>query len=434
MAEALLAEAERAGARVSVLAVGTWLEQYPQIAQRILSGGHDLGNHTMHHLDIAAMDAAGAYAEIAGCAQRLRVLTGSAGRWFRPSQTQYATPLIEREARKAGYQTCVSYDVDSLDYTDPGPDAVVVHRARLGAARVDREPAFRPLRYRDRPARDPERPGQPEAASGHPDRLAVPVTARAARLAGTLAAVLAAGAIMAGCGGSTGVPGPPSAYLGTVVDRPVPAGIADLPLTTDAGRPTSLGAWRGQVVVLADFLTLCQETCPLTTGNLLVMDRAVMAAGLGHRVRFAELTVDPDRDTPARLRAYRALIGAPANLLLLTGRPAVIERIWRYLGVWYQRVGEDSPPGTDWLTGLPLTYDVDHEDALLYIDAAGRVRFVVVGAPNASGAPVAPALLRFLSAQGRADLSHPDASTWTAAEALSPIAWLTGRPIRPAGS
>jgi peptidoglycan/xylan/chitin deacetylase (PgdA/CDA1 family) len=125
MAEALLAEAERVGARVSVLAVGTWLEHYPQIAQRILGRGHDLGNHTMHHLDIAAMNAAGAYAEIAGCAQRLRALTGSAGRWFRPSQTQYATPLIEREARKAGYQTCVSYDVDSLDYTDPGPEAVV---------------------------------------------------------------------------------------------------------------------------------------------------------------------------------------------------------------------------------------------------------------------------------------------------------------------
>ena len=260
------------------------------------------------------------------------------------------------------------------------------------------------------------------------------MTARAGRLAGTLAAVLAAGAIVAGCGGSAGVPGPPSAYLGTVVDRPVPAGIADLPLTTDAGQPTSLGAWRDQVVVLADFLTLCQETCPLTTGNLLAMDRAVTAAGLGHRVRFAELTVDPGRDTPARLRAYRSLIGAPANMLLLTGRPAVIERIWRYLGVWYQRIGEDSPPGTDWLTGRPLSYDVDHEDALLYLDASGRVRFVVVASPNASGAPVAPALLRFLSAQGRADLSHPDASTWTATEALSPIAWLTRHQIRPAGS
>jgi peptidoglycan/xylan/chitin deacetylase (PgdA/CDA1 family) len=71
------------------------------------------------------MDASGAYAEIAGCAQRLQALTGSIGRWFRPSQTRYSTPLIEREARKAGYQTCVSYDVDSLDYTDPGPDAIV---------------------------------------------------------------------------------------------------------------------------------------------------------------------------------------------------------------------------------------------------------------------------------------------------------------------
>jgi len=264
------------------------------------------------------------------------------------------------------------------------------------------------------------------------------VTAQAARLAGALApvlaTVLAAGTIVAGCGGSAAVPGQPSAYLGTVVDRPVPAGIADLPLTTDADRPTSLGAWRGQVVVLADFLTLCQETCPLTTGNLLAMDHAVTAAGLGKRVLFAELTVDPGRDTPTRLRAYRTLVGAPANMLLLTGTPGVIERIWRYLGIWYERVGEDSPPAIDWLTGRPLIYDVDHEDALLYLDASGRVRFVVVGSPNASGEPVPHALLRFLSAQGRADLSHPDASTWTAAEALSPIAWLTGRPIRPVGS
>jgi peptidoglycan/xylan/chitin deacetylase (PgdA/CDA1 family) len=125
IATALLTEAEQAGARISVMAVGSWLAQYPQLAKRILHGGHDLGNHTMHHLDIKAMDASAAYAEIEGCAQQLRTLTGSAGRWFRPSQTQYATPMIEQQARKAGYPTCVSYDVDSLDYTDPGSDAVI---------------------------------------------------------------------------------------------------------------------------------------------------------------------------------------------------------------------------------------------------------------------------------------------------------------------
>jgi protein SCO1/2 len=254
----------------------------------------------------------------------------------------------------------------------------------------------------------------------------------AQRWAVQLAAAVAVSALIVTACGSRTVPGPSSAYLGTVVDKPVPRSIADLPLVTDTGRVTSLAALHGQVVVLADFLTLCQETCPLTTGNLLLMDRAVAAAGLGGRVRFAELTVDPSRDTPARLRAYRAMVGAPANWSLLTGRPDVVERIWQYFGVWYQRVGEGNPPGADWWTGKPLSYDVTHQDVLVYLDAAGRERFVVVGSPNARGAPVVPALRRFLSTQGRADLSHPDASTWTAAEALGPIAWLTGRPIGPA--
>jgi protein SCO1 len=251
---------------------------------------------------------------------------------------------------------------------------------------------------------------------------------------GRLALALTAPALaLTACGGGRNVPGPPSAYLGTAVDRPLPPSVADLPLTTDAGQPTSLRALRGQVVVLTDFLTLCQETCPLTTGNLLMMDHAVTAAGMAGRVRFAELTVDPSRDTPARLRAYRALIGAPANLLLLTGSQAAIGQIWRYFRIWYQRIAEGSPAGTDWLTGKPLTYDVSHEDALVYIDAQGRERFLVVGSPNATRAPIAPALRRVRSARARADQSHPDASTWTVAEALSPIAWLTGRQIRLTG-
>ena len=196
------------------------------------------------------------------------------------------------------------------------------------------------------------------------------MTARARRWTGLLAAAVLAVTVLAvtACASGPGPPPPPSAYLGTVADTPVPASVADLSLTTDTGQVTSLAAWPGQVVVLADFLTLCQETCPLTTGNLLTMDRAVMAAGLGRRVRFVELTVDPGRDTPSRLRAYRKLIGAPANWSLLTGRPAVVARIWRYFGVRYQRVAEGTPPGTDWLTGRPLSYDVDHQDALVYLD------------------------------------------------------------------
>ncbi|MEH0546966.1 polysaccharide deacetylase family protein [Streptomyces sp. NPDC054884] len=121
---ALLGEAERHGARVTVLAVGTWLDEHPGLARRVLDGGHDLGNHTQRHLDVNAMSEAEATAEIAGCAQRLRRLTGSVGTWFRPSRAARASPLVAALARRAGYPHVLSYDVDSLDFTSPGAPAV----------------------------------------------------------------------------------------------------------------------------------------------------------------------------------------------------------------------------------------------------------------------------------------------------------------------
>ncbi|WP_210587962.1 polysaccharide deacetylase family protein [Streptomyces sp. GESEQ-35] len=123
-ARSLLDTAERHGAHVTVLAVGSWLDEHPELARRVLDGGHDLGNHTQRHLDVNAMSEAEAYAEITACAERLKRLTGSIGTWFRPSRAARASPLVERLARTAGYPHVLSYDVDSLDFTSPGPDAV----------------------------------------------------------------------------------------------------------------------------------------------------------------------------------------------------------------------------------------------------------------------------------------------------------------------
>jgi peptidoglycan/xylan/chitin deacetylase (PgdA/CDA1 family) len=122
---AVLTAAEKAGARLTVLAVGTWLDRHPQLARRILGGGHDLGNHTLHHRDLTALPEAEAYAEITGCAERLRRLTGSIGTWFRPSRTRSSTPLVTRLAQRAGYPHVLGYDLDSLDATSPGAPAVI---------------------------------------------------------------------------------------------------------------------------------------------------------------------------------------------------------------------------------------------------------------------------------------------------------------------
>lgn len=120
----VLAEAAHAGAGLTVLAVGTWLDAEPALARAILDGGHDLGNHTWSHRPMRRLDAGTAYAEISRAATLLKKLTGTEGRWFRPSGTPRSTPTIRREALRAGYSGCLAYDVDPEDYKDPGAATV----------------------------------------------------------------------------------------------------------------------------------------------------------------------------------------------------------------------------------------------------------------------------------------------------------------------
>jgi protein SCO1/2 len=224
---------------------------------------------------------------------------------------------------------------------------------------------------------------------------------------------------------------PPSATIGTSIDAVIPSKIMSERLIDQTGAATSLAAYRGKVLIISDMMTLCQETCPIDTATLVQTARAVATAGLASRVEFLSITVDPQRDTPARLAAYRTLFDpAPVDWRLLTGTPSDVSALWGDLGVYYQRVPEDRPPATDWLTGKPLTYDIDHADLVFFIDAAGHERFAIDGAGHAEpGTVLAPRLAQFLNDTGRNNLDHPGADTWTASQALQVIGWLAHRRI-----
>lgn len=131
LVQALLSRLSAGGAKVTVLAVGSWLAANTPTARQILAAGHELGNHTQNHLDIDNLPASRALSEITSCAHLLHAVTGSIGTWFRPSQTQHANARVRALAAKAGYPTCLSYDLDSLDYTDPSPDTLVQHTLGL---------------------------------------------------------------------------------------------------------------------------------------------------------------------------------------------------------------------------------------------------------------------------------------------------------------
>ena len=144
--------------------------------------------------------------------------------------------------------------------------------------------------------------------------------------------------------------------VGTALQRPRPVPFVGL---IDAnGKLVSLNRWHGKWVVLAPSLTLCHEVCPMTTGALMQLTVQLRRAGLSKQVAVVEATVDPWRDTPARLRAYRRLSGA--DFPLLTGTQAAIHRLWKFFGVYYARVAQGKPPDVDWLTGKPETFDVNH--------------------------------------------------------------------------
>ena len=244
---------------------------------------------------------------------------------------------------------------------------------------------------------------------------------RRARTLGALLLALTFGAVLAACGSSAPAAPPPG--QGLVLDRPTPQTVA---LTNQQGQSVTLASLRGKVVVLAPFLSLCQDECPLVTGAYVALQHDVRAAGLGNRVVFVEATVDPGRDTVARLAAYQKEFGADWDLW--TGSPATIAAFWKPFGVEYQQVPEEQPPKTDWYTGQPLTYDVDHTDGYILINGAGRERFVDASAPNEKGALNAK-LRGLLDDGGLHDLQNPQAPNWTTADALTSISWLLGTTI-----
>jgi peptidoglycan/xylan/chitin deacetylase (PgdA/CDA1 family) len=131
LAHQLLDDAARLGAPITVFAVGQWLDEHADLVPAILRPGNELDNHTFTHPTLTRLTASQVAQEIVGCRDVLARLAPAQGRYFRPSGTSTATPLIIEQAGAAGYPTVVDYDVDPLDYTSPGAD-VVVSRVRAG--------------------------------------------------------------------------------------------------------------------------------------------------------------------------------------------------------------------------------------------------------------------------------------------------------------
>lgn len=125
LTERLLSQAEQLRAPITIFAVGQWLVDNPSMAGTITSRGHELANHTYSHPPLKTVSHSTLVSEITRCRDVLKDKTGTGGRWFRPSGTDVPTQAMLDEAGAAGYPVVVGYDIDPLDFEDPGASAVL---------------------------------------------------------------------------------------------------------------------------------------------------------------------------------------------------------------------------------------------------------------------------------------------------------------------
>jgi cytochrome c biogenesis protein CcmG, thiol:disulfide interchange protein DsbE len=218
-----------------------------------------------------------------------------------------------------------------------------------------------------------------------------------------------------------GVPAP----LAIGTELPRPKHVPSFQLVDSQGKPYQLNDTRGKWIVLAPSMTLCHEVCPITTGVLQELQSTLARDGIGKDVDVVETTVDPWRDTPARLRAYRREFGV--DFTMLTGSQRAIRKFWNWFGVQYYRVREGKPADIDWWTHKPETFDINHTDAVYVIDPHGYLRVADDGMPKLQGKLSKP-LRALLDAEGVGNLERPHLP-WTADQVADDVLNMMGRAI-----
>lgn len=125
------------------------------------------------------------------------------------------------------------------------------------------------------------------------------------------------------------------------------------------GETVTLSSLRGNVVALAFLYTRCPDVCPLTAAQFRAAQKQLGADAA--RVRFVAVSVDPDGDTPAAVRAFSAARDLSENWRYLIGPRTALEPVWSAYGVGAFNQG----------------MTVSHNDAIYVIDARGRERELV---------------------------------------------------------
>jgi protein SCO1/2 len=139
--------------------------------------------------------------------------------------------------------------------------------------------------------------------------------------------------------------------------------IAPFELTDQDGRPFGSEQLRDRVWIAGFAFTSCVSICPMLTSQMANLQRRLAAHG--DAVHLVTVTVDPEVDTPERLRAYAERHHADlSRWSFLTGSPAQVRATLSR--VFFVPVGERRE--------IEDGYDILHTGQLMLIDRRSQMR------------------------------------------------------------
>lgn len=150
-------------------------------------------------------------------------------------------------------------------------------------------------------------------------------------------------------------------------------------LTDQDGRSRTDADFRGSLMLVYFGYTYCPDVCPLT---LATMGAAVDSLGeKGKEIAPIFITVDPDRDTPAKMKEYAARFSP--RLVALTGTKDQIAQAAKAYHIYYAK-HEDSS----------TAYTMDHSSIVYLMSRNGK--YFTHFSPDTSAQDMAARIAKFL--------------------------------------
>ena len=137
-----------------------------------------------------------------------------------------------------------------------------------------------------------------------------------------------------------------------------PRAAPEFSLRGSDGAELTLARYRGKVVLMSFGYTHCAAVCPVTLATLAEARKSLGNAADAVQVIF--VTVDPERDDAARMKAYMAAFDA--SFVGATGSTDALSAMRRSYGVTARKQGTSDG------------YVMDHSSSIYLIDRTGKLR------------------------------------------------------------